>query len=119
MILITFFIIIRVILTWHLLRLHLLLPPLLLEYLTDHGHLVLLLPCVYVPLQSRVCSVHYVPLLYHVIPHLRLHLIFLLQTPHYPLLLLSLMVDSQDPFLEYPKVLLDGGVRLFDKQVDL
>lgn len=78
MILITFFIIIWVILTWHLLRLHLLLPPFLLEYLADHGHLMLLLPSVYVPLQSGVSSVHYVPLLYHVISHLRLHLIVLL-----------------------------------------
>lgn len=29
------------------------------------------------------------------------------------------MVDGQDLFLEHPQVLLDGGVRLFDKQVDL
>ena len=94
MLLITFFFIIRIILAWHLLRLHLLLPPLLLEYLTDHGHLMLLLPSVYVPLQSRVRGMHYVPLLYHVVSHLRLRLVVLLQTPHYHLLLLSLVING-------------------------
>jgi hypothetical protein len=110
MLLITFFFIIRIILAWHLLRLHLLLSPLLLEYLADHGHLMLLLPSVDVPLQSGIRSVHYVPLLYHVIPHLRLHLVVLLQTPHYHLLLLSLMINGQNLFLKYPQVLLDGGL---------
>ena len=102
MILITFFIIIIVILAWHLLRLHLLLPPLLLEYLTDHGHLMLLLPCVDVPLQGGVSRVHYVPLLYHVVSHLHLRIEVPLQTAHYHLLLLSLLVNGQDLFLEHP-----------------
>ena len=119
MILITFFFIIRVILARHLLRLHLLLPPLLLEYLADHGHLMLLLPSVDVPLQSGVSSVHYVPLLYHVVSHLRLRLVVLLQTPYYHLLLLSLMINGQNLFLQYSQVLLDGGLGLFDKEVDL
>ena len=78
MLLVTFSITVRIILAGQLLRLHLLLPPLLLEYLADHGHLMLLLPGVDVPLQSGIGSVHDVPLLYHVVSHLRLRIVFLL-----------------------------------------
>jgi hypothetical protein len=54
-----------------------------------------------------------------VVSHLRLRLVVLLQTPHYHLLLLSLMINGQNLFLQYSQVLLDGGLRLFDKEVDL